>query len=272
MRAALVSLLVGSALALTAGCGGDQKPAAPQVSGREADASVAGESSPSVEQEPVGPTDEDLRQFVELSDTNDPSDTAKALRLTAPNSAANAVLTVWLARDKARQLAGGEAAQPSRITGGDGRFKVCSKEPPCQVFSGFKAKGDLIADFAIDGHGMRDRVILGSSKKYRVGDLATARLIGSYESVSTGGVSIVFDISARTDVTFGWTSDAYVNPNGTQLSPSDTITPGTLRAGSKATIYYYLDAEAAELGGDLYMTAVEDGGAQRDVEVKIPTG
>lgn len=274
MRAAFAALAIASLLAF-AGCGGaNDEPEVPQASGSEAEASVAGqETETSTEtDEPEGPTDEDVRMFVDLISSNKLEDQQRALQLTAPNSSANAALTVWIARDTAYQQAGGEEAKPRRVSGSGGKFKVCSKEPPCQIYAGFKAEGDLIADFMIDGKRMRDRVILGSKKKYAVGGLATARLVGSYEYVSSGGLVIVLEVTARSDVSFGWSTDAYVSPNGTQLSTTSTITPGTLRSGARALVYYYYEAEAADLGGDLYVTAVEDGGAQRDAEVKIPTG
>jgi len=85
------------------------------------------------------------------------------------------------------------------------------------VFADFKAQGDLIADFSIDGNRMKNRVILGSNKTFPLGDLATARLIGSYKFSSDGSLGIFLEVSAKANVTFGWDSDAYVGPNGAQV-------------------------------------------------------
>ena len=147
---------------------------------------------------------------------------------------------------------------------------MCLKKPPCQTWSGFRAEGDLIADFAIDKKRMRGRVVLGTKKQYQIGDWATARLIGSYKFVSNGGVGIYLEVTAKTDVTLGWDSDAYVGPDGAQVGMSGIEAPGTLRSGARATVGYYFPE--AELGGDLYMLAVEDGGAQRDENMTINTG
>lgn len=252
-----------------AACGSDE-PDAQQVPPSEAEASVAGSASESPTEEPQGPSDEALRQFVELVSTNQPDDMKRALDLTAPDSAARAVVTVWHARYTATQQAGYDLGDPRTVGGGDGSFDVCSKEPPCQTYSAFKSQGDLIADFAIEGKRMRDQVILGSKKKYAVGDLATARLIGSYKFASDGSLGIFLEVTAHADVTLGWETDAYVAPDGAQVSMNGVEVPGTLRPGARATVAYYFPR--AQLGGDMFITAVEDGGAQRDENVTIETG
>jgi hypothetical protein len=272
MRIALAVVSSVALIALTA-CSNDE-PEVPQVSPREAEASVAVPPIESPAEEPEGPSDEDLRQFVELVSTNQPNDMKRALDLTAPDSAARAVVTVWNARYTATQQAGYDLPEPRTVTDGDGdgdgSFEVCSKEPPCQTYSAFTAQGDLIADFAIDGKRIRDRVILGSKKKYTIGDLATARLIGSYKFASDGSLGIFLEVTARADVTFGWDSDAYVGPDGAQVGTNAVEGPGTLRSGARAIVAYYFPK--AQLGGDLFITAVEDGGAQRDENATIQTG
>lgn len=268
MRIALAVVTSVAILALTA-CGSDE-PEVPQVSPSDAEASVAAPQSESPTEEPEGPSDEELRQFVELINTNQPDDMKRALDLTAPGSAASAVVTVWHARYTAGQQAGYELPEPREVTGGDGRFKVCSNEPPCQAFGAFKAQGDLVADFAIDGKRIKDRVILGSKTKYKIGDLATARLIGSYKFASDGSLGIYLEVTTRADVILGWDSDGYVGPDGAQVGMTEVTVPGTLRSGARAIIAYYFPT--AELGGDLFITAVEDGGAQRDEDATIPTG
>jgi len=268
MRIALAVVSAAALLALAA-CSSDE-PEVPQVSGSEASASVAGQSETPSEEPPPGPTNEDLRRFVELAVSGNPTDLERAKRMTAPESGARAVITVWHARYSAAQQAGYDLPEQDTVNGGDGAFEVCSKEPPCQTWNGFKAKGDLIADFAIDRERMRERVILGSKKKYEFGGLATARLIGSYRFVSDGSLGIYLEVTARADVTFGWDSDAYVGPNGAQVGIAEVTVPGTLRSGATAIIAYYLPT--AELGGDLFLTAVEDGGAQRDEDATIHTG
>lgn len=268
MRTSLAVISSVAILALTA-CGGDDPEEVGQVAPGETKASVADPPSEAASEVPVGPTDEDLRQFVELLSTNQPNDVMQALKMTSKGSAAHAVLTVWNARDTASQTAGNDSSEPSTIAGSDGSFEVCSKEPPCQTWSGFKADGDLIAEFAIDGKRMRDRVILGPKRQFQIGGLATTRLIGSYKFVSTGGVGIYLEVTAKADVTLGWDSDAYVGPDGAQVGTNGVDSPGTLRSGAKAIIGYYFPE--AELGGELYITAVEDGGAQRDENVTIQT-
>lgn len=268
MRIAQVVVSSIALVVLTA-CSSDD-PEVPQVSPSEAEASVVNTPSETPAQEPTGPSDEDLRQFIDLVNTNRPDDVKKALAFTAPDSAARAVVTVWQARYTATEQAGYDLGEPSTVTGGEGSFEVCSKEPPCQTWGVFKAQGDLIADFAIDGKPMQDRVILGSKKKIKIGDLGTARLIGSYKFVSNGGVSVFLEVNASADVTFGWDSDAYVAPDGAQVGTSAVEGPGTLRSGARAIVAYYFPK--AQLGGDLFITAVEDGGAQRDENVTIQTG
>lgn len=270
MRNALAAISTFAILA-TAGCSGsDDKSDVPQVGPSESGPSVVDSPSQSPTPEPVGPTDEDLRKFVELISTNDPDDTMKAYKMTAKGSVARAVLTVYHARDTASQTAGRDTSEPSTITGGQGTFKVCSKEPPCQKWSDFKAKGELIADFSIDKKVMRDRVILGSQRQIRIGDLATARLIGSYKFVSSGGVAVFLEMTAKANVTLGWDTDVYVDPDGAQVAMSALDAPGTLRSGARAVVGYYFPE--AELGGEAYLLAVEDGGAQRDENFTIKTG
>lgn len=264
--AAVVSTVAILALAA---CGGDE-PEVPQVSPSEAEASVAAPQSESPTEEPEGPSDEELRQFVELVSTSQPDDIKRALDLTAPGSAAHAVVTVWHARYTAGQQAGYDLPEPREVTGSDGRFKVCADEPSCQTYGAFKAQGDLIADFAIDGKRIKDRVVLGSKTKYKIGDLATARLIGSYKFASDGSLGIYLEVTTRADVILGWDSDAYVGPDGAQVGMTEATVPGTLRSGASAIVAYYFPP--AELGGELFITAVEDGGAQRDEDATIPTG
>lgn len=267
MRTRVSVLLSTFVFALTA-CGGDDSPA-PQVAPSEAEASVAASPSESTVEEPKGPSDDDLRQFVQAITETQPDEVKQALDLTAPGSAARAIATVFVARWTAAQQAGFDLPEASSITGEDGRFEAC-REDSCQVFADFKAQGDLIADFSIDGNRMKNRVILGSNKTFPLGDLATARLIGSYKFSSDGSLGIFLEVSAKANVTFGWDSDAYVGPNGAQVGINEVTVPGTLRAGGRAIVAYYLPT--AELGGDLFVTAVEDGGAQRDVTTTIPTG
>lgn len=270
MHSSIAVILTVAILALTGCSGSENEPGVPQVGPSESDVSVAESPSESASEQPVGPTDEDLRKFVELISANDPDDTMKALKMTAKGSVARAVLTMYVARDTASQTAGNNMSDPSTITGGDGTFKVCSKEAPCQKWSNFKAEGDLIADFSIDKKVMRDRVILGTKKELRIGDLATARLIGSYKFVSSGGVAVFLEVKAKANVTLGWDSDVYVAPDGAQVAMSGLDAPGTLRAGGRAIVGYYFPE--AELGGDAYLLAVEDGGAQRDENFTIKTG
>jgi hypothetical protein len=272
MRSAFAATLSVVILGLTSCGGGDPESRVPQAAPSEADASLVESPSESAtaEAESVGPTDEDLRQFVELLSKGTPNDTIQALKMTSKGSVANAVLTIYKARDTASQTAGNGESKPDTIIGGDGTFQVCSKKPPCQTWTGFKAEGNLIADFTIDGKRMGDRVILGSKKQYQFGDLATARLIGSYKFVSTGGVGIYLEVNAKAAVTLGWDSDAYVGPDGAQVSSSAVDSPGTLRPGASAIVGYYFPE--AKLGGDVYLLAVEDGGAQRDENITIKTG
>lgn len=268
MRIALAVVSSVALIALTA-CSSDE-PGVTQVSPSEADASEVDPPSESPAEEQEGPSEEDLRQFVELLTTNQPDDVKRALDLTAPGSSARAVVVVYTARYTATEQAGNDLGEPRTVTGGDGSFEVCSKEPPCQTFEDFKAQGDLIADFSIDGKRIRDQVILGSKKMYSIGDLATARLIGSYKFVSDGSLGIFLEVNARAAVTFGWDSDAYVGPDGAQVGMNGMEGPGTLRSGASAIVAYYFPK--AELGGDLFITAVEDGGAQRDEQATIQTG
>jgi hypothetical protein len=266
---ALVSIV--AMVALTA-CGSNNEPSASQVSTNEAEASVAAPEPESPSEGPVeseAPTDDDLRKFVDLISTNQPTDLKRALKLTAPGSAAHSVVTVWHARYAAGEQAGFELPEPRTVTGSDGSFDVCSTDS-CQTYGTFLAQGPLIADFALDGKRIRDRVILGSKKVYSIGDLATARLIGSYRFVSDGSLAVYLEVTARTNVTFGWSGDSYVGPDGAQVGMTEATSPGTLRPGARAIIAYYFPT--ARLGGDIFITAVEDGGAQRDVDVTIPTG
>lgn len=268
MRIAHAVLSSAAILALTA-CGSDG-PEVPQANRSEAEASVAVPQNESPTEEPDGPSADELRQFVELVNTNQPDDMKRALKFTAPASAARAVVTIWHARFTSGQQAGFDLPDARAVSGRDGRFEVCSNETPCQTYGAFKAQGDLIADFAIDGKRIRDLVILGSKEQHPLGDLATARLIGSYKFASDGSLGIFLEITARADVTFGWDSDGYVAPDGAQVGTNSFTGPSTLRSGARATVAYYLPT--AQLGGDLFITAVEDGGAQRHENATIHTG
>src|SRR5215207_10159123 len=106
MRIVLAAVSTVAILALAA-CSSDE-PEVPQVAPSEADASVADSPSESASEEPVGPTDEDLRRFVELVSTDRPDGALQALKMTAKGSSARAVVTVWHARYTASQTAGND--------------------------------------------------------------------------------------------------------------------------------------------------------------------
>lgn len=263
----LKPFLVGSAatLLLTASACSSDDPEVPQVTGSEASASVAGETEPS-SNAPSGPTHEDLDRFFDAVASADPVRLQKVLRMTADGSLAKAWLTMYRARSLASQQAGDQWPVDKVTTNGD-EYKLCSKGH-CDTFR-VKARGTQLADLTINRKSLKGRIILGSKKTYRVGDLVTLRLIGSYRLVSTGDLVIAVEATAHTNVTLGWTSDAYVGPDGVQGSPSSTTGPGTLRADARGTYVYAIPQ--AKVGGDLYITAVEDGGAQRDATATIHT-
>lgn len=263
LKPTVVSVLACLLLVVPA-CGEDG-PEFPQVSEGDASASVVDDTE-SASTAPRGPSQEDLDRFFDSVASAEPERLQKALAMTADGSNAEA----WLRMYRARSLASQQAGEPwtaANVTTTGQRYKLCRKND-CDVF-GVKARGDRIADLTINGNGLKGRIILGSRKPYPVEGLVTLRLIGSYKLISTGDLVIAVEAVAHADVTLGWTSDAYVGPDGVQGSPSATTGTSTLRNGATGTYVYTIPD--AKIGGDLYVTAVEDGGAQRDATATIPT-
>lgn len=245
----------------------DEEPKVPQVSGDNASASIVDDSeSPAPEQD--GPTAEELDKFFAQIASLEPDKMKRAMRLTAEGSVARAWLTMYHARSLASQQSG-DPWDPATSSRTDDGYKVCFEKADCARYT-VKARGDLVADVTIDGKPLKKRLILGSAKKIPVGDLVTVRLIGSQSLVSSGDLVIALEATAKASVTLGWSSDGYVGPDGVQSATSGTTGPSPLRAGA-TSIFVYVVPDA-KIGGDLYITAVEDGGAQRDATATIPTG
>lgn len=194
-----VSVLVVCTWFLTGCASGTGAASAGPRSPSSSTPSTPGTSGTSVSSFAAGlPAYDDLSRYFTAIATQDAAGLRRALPLTQPGSPAHAYTVYALAAAQAA-VDGGEAVPgptPRAVAGG---FEACPTGGPCVTWDDLAGHGGRIATFEADGHPIGSRVAVGTGSGSPAGSLASVRFRAAYQSVQSGYLFVVADVTSRSE-------------------------------------------------------------------------
>lgn len=235
---AAASILISLTLA---SCGEEKEKAAP-AKAEEVAASQA----------PEEPSNDELRDYFAAVWSDDATKTKQAIKMAAPDSNAEAY-AIYLAGASQSVLDSGQAEPRTEpVEEIEGGFKQCDRlddgTDDCSEATDIVYVDGKIADFSTGGTPIGERLVTGTGKPHRLGDLGEATLIAAYRTAK-GDLYAVFEIKSNANK-LGINYDTnYIAPNGRQTQNGGVTAPTELGKGAlaNATLVF----EGAEFGGKL---------------------
>lgn len=202
------------------------------------------------------PSNDELKDYFEAVWSEDVTKTKQAIEMASPGSNAEAYAIYLAANAQALLDAGQPAAAGSEIDEIDDGFKQCWQlddgTENCSEATEIQYVDGKVADFSTGGAPIGNRLIVGSGKAQRLGDLGKATLLAAYRTAE-GNLYAVFEIKSDVDGLGINYDTSYVAPNGRQTQNGGATSPSEWRKGALANATIVFDG--AEFGGTLHLNA-----------------
>lgn len=181
-------------------------------------------------QPPVG----DPLQYLQSLFSYDLARMTEAAALAADGTPARRYAEFQLAYTSVREQNGERVREglPAVRRAGE-TVEVCNPGMACTVYADFTGADGQLIDFTIDGNAVSPRLGPPTLEPTSVGPL-TVSMLGSYRTVNSDNLVILFEATTAADVDLGSYSASYITADGQQLAVDSAIGPYELRAGARA--------------------------------------
>ena len=187
-------------------------------------------------------SDEEVKKYFEALASDNP-DEMESVRseVAEPGSLADAYALHFIHATNSNFDAG-FPPEPSTLNDIDGGYEMCSTDEEgketCTEFTEMESTNGKLADFAVGGNDLRDRISVGDGTKKSAGPLGSVEFLGSYLQVD-GSLAVHARIKTKNLAITGPYTARYRSPEGRQSSTNSASAPEEIDPDSTAYVSFY---------------------------------